>query len=468
MNITFEKLDDLNGKLIVTVDEADYTAKVDDELRKIGRTQNIPGFRKGHIALPQLRQRFGKQVKSDIINRVAGEAVMEYLQNEKLDTVGHPIAEEIKEINLNDKEYTFTYLVGLAPALDIKLDKEVHLPYKGIQVSDAMIDEQDQSLRERFGTQGPGEEVDEKALVKGSMVELDAEGQPLEGGIKVENAIVAPSYFTNKAEAEKFAGKKVGETVVFNPYESCNGNAVELSSMLNIDKEKAVEVKNNFALTISEIITLKMAEHNQEFFDQIFGADKVHNEEEYRKAVAEMIAGSLRGTTDYYANIELKKHLMETYGKAELPKEFLKKWLAIVNAEHIDENTDMEEVYNELLPDLTWSILKSKLQHQLDAAITEEDLKIRAEFIARQQFHQYGIYNVDDATVEQAAKRILENADYRRNIANELEDLKLFAAIRNAVTLDVEEVPFDDYKAYAESFKPAEAEVEATEEEVAE
>lgn len=464
MNITFEKLDELNGKLNVTIDEADYAAKVDDELRKIGRTHNIPGFRKGHISLGALRQRFGKQVKSDVINRVASEAVMEYLQNEKLNTVGHPIAEEIKEININDKEYTFTYLIGLAPAFDIKLDKEVHMPYKSIKVTDEMIDEQDKSLRERFGTQGPGEEVDRQALIKGSMVELDAEGNELADGIKVENAIVAPGYFKSEAEADKFIGKKVGETVVFNPYDSCEGNVVELSSMLNVDKEKAAEVKNNFAFTISEIIVVKPAELNQEFFDQIFGADKVHNEEEYRKAVAEMIANSLRSTTDYYANIELKKHLMETYGKVELPKEFLKKWLAVVNAENIDENTDMEQVYNELQPDMTWSILKSKLQQDLDAAITEEDLKIRAEWIARQQFHQYGLFNVDDATVAQAAKNILENAEYRRNIATELEDLKLFAAIRNAVTLDVEEVPFEDFKAYAESFKPAEEEVEVAEE----
>ncbi|MBP2691098.1 MAG: trigger factor family protein, partial [Muribaculaceae bacterium] len=112
MKITFEKIDDCNGKLIVNVEEADYAAKVDEELKKIGKTHNIPGFRKGHISIAQLRTRFGKQVKSDVLNNVVYEAAVKYIVDNKINILGQPMASEMTEINLADKDYTFTYDLG--------------------------------------------------------------------------------------------------------------------------------------------------------------------------------------------------------------------------------------------------------------------------------------------------------------------------------------------------------------------
>ena len=450
MNITFEKIDDVNGKIVAQVEEADYASKVDAELRKIGNTHNIPGFRKGHISLPQLRQRFGKQVKSDVLNRSVYEAVVDYIKEQKLNIIGQPIAEEIKEINLTDKDYTFTYEVGIAPAIDLKLDKEVTLPYKAIEVTDQMVADEDKSLRERFGAQVPGEEVDEKALVKGTIMQLNEDGtvNDAEGAIQVISGIVAPMYFKSKEEADKFIGKKVNDKVVFNPYNSCEGNAAELASMLNIDKEQASEVKSDFEMSIAEIIVVKPAEHDQEFFDNVFGRDKVHNDEEFDKAIRNVLAVQFRSTTDYFSNLELKKYLMDTYGNLNLPKEFLKKWLKLANEENIDENTDMDKVYDEVLPDLTWQLIKEAIAAKFDVKIEEADIVARTKFIAQQQFRQYGIFNADEATIATAAKHILADKNYRRHIVEEVSDLKLFAVVRENVTLNVEEVSLEDYRAY--------------------
>lgn len=457
MNITFEKIGDVDGKLIAQVEEADYAKKVDSELRKIGQTHNIPGFRKGHISLPQLRQRFGKQVKSDVINRVVYDAVVDYIKEQNVNIIGQPIAEEVKEINLNDKDYTFTYIVGLAPAIDVKLDKEVTLPYKAIEITSQMVEDEDKNLRERFGAQVPGEEVDAKALVKGSIMQLKEDGtvDDSEGAIQVISGIVAPMYFKSKEETDKFIGRKVSDKVVFNPWKSCDGNVTELSSMLEIDKEQAADVKGDFEMNISEIIVVKPAEHDQEFFDNVFGRDHVHNEEEYDKAIRQMIASSLRSTTDYFANMELKKYLLDTYGDLALPKEFIKKWLKLVNEESINDKTDMDEVYAEVLPDLTWQLIKEAVAQKLDVKIDEADVMARTKYIAQQQFRQYGIFNADETTIENAAKHILADKNYRRNIVEEVSDLKLFATIRGAVNLQVEEVSMDDYRKYMAEQQPA-------------
>ncbi len=69
MNINLEKIDETSAKIVVSVEESDYAALVTEELKKIGRTHTIPGFRKGHVPTEQLRRRFGREVKSDVLNR---------------------------------------------------------------------------------------------------------------------------------------------------------------------------------------------------------------------------------------------------------------------------------------------------------------------------------------------------------------------------------------------------------------
>ena len=292
MNITAQNTDAVSMRLTVTVDENDYKDKVTEDLKKIGKTHKIPGFRKGHITLPDLRRRFGKQVTSDVINQVVYEGVMKYIEDNKLNVLGQPMPVEVKELDFNNKEFTFEYDLALAPNLNIKLDKETKIPYYEITVSDEMVKEQDQAFRKRFGAQVPGETVEPDALVKGAIMELNEDGTVKEGddAIQVVSGIVAPMYFQDKEEAAKFDGKKVGDKVVFNPRKASGDNITELASMLNIDKERTAAVNGDFEMAISEIIVVRPAELGEEFYAQVFGKDKVHNEEEYLAAVKEMIA----------------------------------------------------------------------------------------------------------------------------------------------------------------------------------
>ena len=447
MNISFEKIGDVAGKLTVNVEENDYKAKVNAELKKIGATHNIPGFRKGHINIDQLRRRFGKDVMSDVINETVYHAVIDYIKENKINILGQPLPEKVVAVNMDQKDYTFAYEVGLAPELNIEVDKNVTLPYYTIDITDQMLEDQDKSLRERFGAQVPGEEVDNKAVIKGTIMELNADGtvKESEDAIQVINGIVAPFYFKNKEEEQKFIGKKLNDKVVFNPYNSCEGNVAELSSMLNIDKDKAAEVKGDFEMVITEIIVVKPAEHNQEFFDNVFGRDKVHNDEEYNQALKEMISNSFRGTTDYYFNTITRDYFVDKYGAdMKLPEDFLIKWLTYTNPEAA-KDADMKKEYAEMLPSLKWQIISDRIADQLKVIINNDDVLARAKFIARQQFNQYGIYNIDEETVTDTAKRILADKNYSRRIAEEVSELKLFAVIREAITIDLKTVSFEEF-----------------------
>ena len=320
------------------------------------------------------------------------------------------------------------------------------MPYYTIAVSDEMVKEQDASLRNRFGSQEPGDTVDATALVKGAIMELDAEGKVVttENAIQVINGIVSPQHFADKAEADKFLGKKVGDKVVFNPAKAEGSNMAALASMLNISKERAAEVTADFELAISEIIVLKPAELGETYYKEVFPGKEVKDEKEYFAALNELIARELAPNSDYKFNIDARDILVEKFGNFELPAEFLKKWLGARNDKMTDEMAADE--YNKMLPSIKWELVKNKIAEKQDIKVTEDDMLAFAKQVALRQFAQYGMLNMTDDVITDYAKRMLEDKNYARQLYEQASDTKLFNAIRALVTIDQKTVSLDEFK----------------------
>lgn len=443
MKIDYARIDDVNGEITVTLEEKDYADKVKKQLKEISRNHAEPGFRPGHVPAGLIQKKYGSAVKYDIINKEVGNAVFDYIKENKLHVLGNPVPQQNEDFDITASDFTLKFKIGTAPEFDTHVNKDLHVPYYTIKVSEEMIDNQDQQFSRRFGKQEPGDTVDPTALVKGVITELDENGQPKEGGIVVENGIVSPQYFKNEEQKELFIGKKVGDTVKFNPAATCDANPAEMASMLNIDKSEVDSHKGDFNLEIKEIIVLKPAEHNQEFFDMVFGADKIHNEEEYRSALKDMIAAGLRNDSNYRFSIDARKAVASAIGELQLPDEILKDFLKSQNEALNDTNIDEE--YTRLRPELEWELEKEAIASQLDIKVDEEDLRNTARMMAQSQFAQYGMSNVPAETLDRYAGDILKDERSRTQVYNQTADMKLFNGIHASVTLDEKEVDVEEF-----------------------
>lgn len=444
MNVTLTKTNETEGKLAVAVVEADYKDQVAAELKKLRRDANIPGFRKGNVPMAIIDKRFRKQVTSDVINRAVYDAVVKYLQENKLDILGEPLPVDVTELDLDKQtDYTFEYEIGFAPEINVELDKETHLPYYRIEVTDEMIKEQDRAVSGRFGSQEPLEVYADRALVKGSIRELGKE----EGYVENDNVIVAPWTFKNADQAAKFEGAKAGDKIIYNPFTAADGNTAELAAMLSVERAQAEELKGDFELTIVEITGLKPAEHNEEFFKHAFGPECT-SEEQYQEALKKSIAAQLLPNSAALFEQMTRKSLMEKYGNFALPAEFLKKWLMRRNPEQLNaENIDEEFAKSE--PAMKWEILSGRIAAKLEVKVTEDDLMRYATHAAARQFAQYGMANLDEAILKNYAESLLKDENNRRYIVEQVANANLFEAIGNAVTIDDHTVSLDEFKALA-------------------
>ncbi len=451
MNVTLDKNGNVSGVLTISLVEEDYQAEVKKQLSELGRRRPIKGFRPGHVPAGLLKKHYGGQVTAEVVDQIVSRELTNYIRENNIDLLGEPMLSPDTKVDLvNEKEFSFKFDLGFAPEFEIKLDKRVKIPYYNIEVTQDMVDKQNEAFKKRFGTQVAGDVADEDALLRGSMIELNEDGTAKENGIKVERTIVSPKYLKDENEKAKFIGKKVNDEVTFNPNKGAGGNITELAAMLNVDKEQA-DVKSDFTFKVEEIMVNKDAEMGQELFDNVLGKGVAKDEKEYFEKIKEMIAGQLKNDSNYRFTIDAEQVLKKKVGELEIPDEFLKRYLTSINKDK--EAEKIEEEYPRTREEIVWQLIKEKVARNYDVKIEHEDMMRLARIYASQQFAQYGMGNLPDDMLDRYAGELLDNKDYSREISRRAFEDKVFAAIRDNVSLNEKTVSVEEFNKLFEKDK---------------
>ena len=150
------KLDAVNATITVSLEEKDYQNKIKKLLRDINNNRPEPGFRPGHVPAALIQKKYGKAAKTDVLNKEVADALYNYINENKIKVLGNPIPVPNPDFNIDGKDFTFEFKVGIAPELKLDVNKEMHIPYYNIEVSEEMIQRQDEMLRRRYGKQEAG------------------------------------------------------------------------------------------------------------------------------------------------------------------------------------------------------------------------------------------------------------------------------------------------------------------------
>ena len=448
MNVNFEQIDAVNGMLTVELKREDFAADVNKEVAQMGVRHPLKGFRPGKAPKSLLMKFYGPSVTADVVDRMVGRAVYDYIRENKLQILGEPLPNEDTKVDImKDEEMTFKYDLGMAPAIELKLNKRINVPYYNIEVTDQMIDDAIAHDRKRLGTLVDGEESDKESMLRGSMAELDEQGNDKENGIKVQRTVISPRYMADDDEAAKFVGVKVGDTFTFNPHKAYNGNTAELSGLLNVDRADA-DVKSDFRITIEEIKVNKDAEMNEEFFKGVLGTETdVKDEAAFREAMRDMIAKANIPESNYRFTVDAQRILTEKAGEMPLPEEFLKRFLKLRREQDEKQNVEVtdEEAQN-MFKQLRWQLVKDHLAQALEIKVEKEDIDTAAFIFAQQQLSQYGIYNAPEDLIKQQAERFMQDDRARDAIQEHALDNKFYAAVKEAVKVNEKSISVEDFR----------------------
>lgn len=448
MDVTKENKDDLNAVLKVHVKPEDYKERVDQVVKDYKKKAKMDGFRPGKVPESLIRKMYGRAIKIDEINKLVSEKISEYIKNEDLEILGKPLPnqDEQKAVNWdNDSEFEFAFDIAMAPNFELNVSEEDKVPYYTIQVTDELIDKQVDNYLERFGEFKSIDSVQNKdEIITAHVSELDEEGNPKEGGIVKEDATLSVQVIKDEEIKNKFEGAQVGDEIVID-LKKAFPNDTEISSMLNIDKEKAENLEGQFRISITEIKQFEKAELNQDLFDKIYGEGNVTSEEEFRQKIKEELEEHLKPESERKLTQDIKKYFVEKVDP-ELPTDFLKRWLKETQQ---DENLSEEDIDNEFprfQEDLKWDLIKNKIIKENEIQVDENEVLELAKQVTAQQFQQYGLGNLPDEQLEQYAPELLKKEEDRRKFYERKYEEKVVDHIKEKITLEEKEVTSEEFQ----------------------
>ncbi|REJ81619.1 MAG: trigger factor [Bacteroidetes bacterium] len=441
MNITKEQVDALHAVVKIEVQPSDYQPRVNEVIKSYQKTANVPGFRPGKVPAGIIKKMYGKAVLVEELNKLLSESLGKYIYDNKLEVIGSPLPKksEKEQVFEDGAGFEFSYELGIAPSFELRMP-DSKIPYYVLKVDDKMVDDDITDIRRRYGKFSNPEVSEASHILYGEFTELNDDGEVKEGGNRTTTSL-AIEMIRNEDFRKPFIGLKKGDTVRFNPLKSLPSEA-EVAAMLRTGKDSPA-LSADYIFTVTTINQIDKAELNQELFDKLYGEGAVTTEEEFRNKVRESIAQYFVKESDRKLKKDLRNVLLEG-NEIPLPDDFLKRMLK-ANQEKEKAEHEFDHEYYHLAEDLRWSLIQNKVASSNDIIISEEEVKALSVQVIRQQFAQYGYYEMEQDKLDEMSVRYLnEEGNYDR-LERTLRENKVFEHLRQQIQLDNIELSYTDF-----------------------
>lgn len=434
MDIKRVAINAVNETIVLNVVHMDYKGQVQKRLNEKMPLATVKGFRKGQVPKDLVEKQYGKAIKQEEVKKVVDLALERYVQSERLNLLGTPLAKENENFDWDAEELVFEFEIGLVPNFEIDLEAKNDIVKYIVTADDKLIDGQVERIQKQFGKAIPQDVVVADSDITGTFTNE-------EKGIN-NTTTISLSIFKDKKTADKFIGKKVGDVVTVNT-KGLFEDDHQLMDYLKVshDDVHGLEVDVNF--TIEAINGAELAELNQELFDKLFGEGKVASLEDLKAKIKEDAELQFAQQADQKLLADVQDFLIEST-KFELPAEFLKKWLQTVGEKKLSpEEAEVEYARSE--KGLRFQLIEGKAMAQSNIQITFEDLKAFTTGAIKQQMAQFGQTNPTDEEVQGIVARVLSNQEEVKRLSEQVVAEKLLELFKEKANPSTKEVTYGEF-----------------------
>ena len=443
MNITQERIDELNAVLKVKISPDDYKAPVDDALRKYSKKVSMPGFRPGMVPINLIRKMYGKALLADELNKLVADSVDKYISENKLEILGNPLPKAENDIAIDwekPNDFEFLFDLGLSPQFTLSLPPSHSFPYYEIEIADADMQSEMDRMQRRHGDYTNPEVSDAACSLYGSFSEL-------EDGVVKENGHTNQSFLLiekviDTATRDQLTGKKTGDIVSFNPMNAFQ-NKEDVKYLLGIKSEGEEQLDKVWQFTIERINKVLPAELNQDFYNKVYGEGAVSSEEEFRNKVKAEIAQSYQYESEHKLKHDIEDYFISEL-KMALPDEFLKRWIKHSNAKITDDQLANE--YNTYSRDLKWRMVENRIFKEQNMTIENEDIDNYAKHYILDQYVRYGqAHLLTDEKLKEMSDKFLQNSDNIQRTVENITSRKVFEYLNGILKKDIKKMSYNDF-----------------------
>ena len=159
MDIKRVAIDAVNETIVMNVVHMDYKGQVAKRINEKLPLAQVKGFRKGQVPKDLVEKQYGKGIKQEEVKKVVDLALERFIQSERLNLLGTPLAKENENIDWDAEELTFEFEIGLVPNFEIDLEAKNNIVKYIVTADDKLIDGQVERIQKQFGKAIPQDKV---------------------------------------------------------------------------------------------------------------------------------------------------------------------------------------------------------------------------------------------------------------------------------------------------------------------
>ncbi len=414
MNISREKLSELELCIKVDIEEKDYIENVNKQLKDYQKKAVVPGFRKGMAPMGLIQRMYKSAIVGDAVQNELNTNLFKYIDDEKLHILGMPMSNDEKTGDIDfgkQQDFTFYFDVAIAPEFDIDWSK-VDVKYNQIKVTAKEVENEIANVSNRYGRFETPETVGKGDIMYGKVVELDKKGAAKEGGI---DTFVSLNLLNLKSEEllPLFEGKKAEDKIVFNMAKAFP--VADIERALHIDNAAAKKFKSDVELTLSGISRIIPHDINEELFKKVFPDQQIKDVDAFTKAMKKEFEKANAEQSDYLFVNQVRTALVDNFDKP-LPENFLKKWFASRGEKEMTPESIEADWAEKYVPSLKWELIESKLEEIQPVEPTNNQIVDYIKDILRRNDPQ-----AENETKEQTEERLEKAA---RSIAADRKNVQ--------------------------------------------
>ena len=434
MQITRTDVDALNAKVAISIEQKDFSEKVDKILKDYRKNANIPGFRKGHVPMGMIKKQYETAVTADEVNKLLQENLNNYIQEEKLELLGNPLPVMQDDIDWKADNLDFEFELGLAPSFKVKVKGKKAVTHFKIEADKKMVEEQVGYIQKQYG-----KIESQSSIEEGFELSLHAVNEEAE----IDNSsTVEWDQLKGKKNSDALKGAQLNEAIVLKTKGLFKEDHV-LARVLGTTVDKLADAPKEISLTVTEANKRILADLDQELFDKLYEPGTVKTVTDLKGKIKEGIEKQFEQQTEQKLLNDVTESLISET-KFDLPKEFLIRWLQNSGEQPLSEEEAAEE-YEKSEKGIRYQLIEGALIKENDLQIQFEELQNFAKEMIKKQMAQYGQLNPSDKELDEIAARIFSNQEETKRLSDQLMSQKLLDFYKENANLKVKKVNYETF-----------------------
>lgn len=304
MQVSVESIGNLERRVTLSLPVGDVEAQAGSRLREIAQNVRIKGFRPGKVPAKVVEQRYGGQVRAEIVDGLLREALDKAVRENELRVAGLPQVTPGEDAAEGELKYVAS--VELVPEFgDLDMSK-LEVVRHTAEVADADIERMLENLRQQRGSWNKIE----RAAKSGDLVNIetssvvDGARMPAEGMEKTSTVLGSGGIYPEIETA--IAGMQPGEEKTLDVTLPADWHAAQFAGKTITSTFKLVDVAE---LVLPEVDAA---------FIRSFGV-KGGELEQFKTEIRSNLERELKGALMNRLRREVGEQLVEAYKDVELP-----------------------------------------------------------------------------------------------------------------------------------------------------